>query len=65
MSHPIEPSNALKYAEEYPANKPEGVEESFFWVNSTIDDKPTIALIHRFGMPQADGCEFLRYCYTY
>ena len=31
-----------KYAIEYPQNKPEGAEESFFWVNSIIDEKPTI-----------------------
>merc|ERR1740121_464050 len=44
-----------KYATDYPAGRPEGVEESFFWVNSTIDDKPTVALVHRFGMPQDGG----------
>ncbi len=47
-----------KYAMEYPNNKPEGAEESFFWVNSVIDDKPTIALVHRLGMPQ-DVSSFL------
>lgn len=43
-----------KYALDYPNNKPDGVEESFFWVNSIIDDKPTIALIHRVGMPHGN-----------
>lgn len=48
-----------KYASEYPNNKPEGVEESFFWVNSIIDDKPTIALVHRVGMPQDGGFVYM------
>lgn len=43
-----------KYALDYPNNKPERAEESFFWVNSVIDDKPTIALIHRVGMPHGN-----------
>jgi hypothetical protein len=44
-----------KYAMEYPNNKPDGAVESFFWVNSLIDEKPTIALVHRLGMPQDGG----------
>ena len=43
-----------KYALDYPNNKPEREEESLFWVNSVIDDKPTIALIHRVGMPHGN-----------
>jgi len=46
-----------RYASEYPNNKPKGAEESFFWVNNIIDEKPTIALVHRVGMPQDGGCE--------
>ena len=48
-----------KYALEYPNNKPEGAEESFFWVNSIIDDKPTIALVHRVGMPHDGGYVYM------
>jgi|EP00970_Alexandrium_tamarense_P011093 hypothetical protein len=48
-----------KYAMEYPNNKPDGAEESFFWVNSIIDEKPTIALVHRLGMPQDGGWVYL------
>ena len=44
-----------KYLLTYPNNKPDGVEESYFWVNSIIDEKPTIALVHRVGMPQNGG----------
>mmetsp|Transcript_15894 Transcript_15894/g.33135 ORF Transcript_15894/g.33135 Transcript_15894/m.33135 type:complete len:127 (-) Transcript_15894:106-486(-) len=44
---------------EYPKNKPDGAEESFFWVNSIIDDKPTIALVHRLGMPQVGGYVYM------
>ena len=48
-----------KYASEYPNNKPDGVMESYFWVNSIIDDKPTIALVHRVGMPQSLGYVYM------
>jgi hypothetical protein len=41
----------MKYALDYPTNPPPGVAESFFWVTSIIDGIPTIALIHRLGMP--------------
>jgi hypothetical protein len=41
----------IKYALDYPTNPPPGVAESFFWVTSIIDGIPTIALIHRMGMP--------------
>ena len=40
-----------KYALDYPNNPPQDVEESFFWVTSIIDGIPTIALIHRMGIP--------------
>jgi hypothetical protein len=52
-----------KYVMEYPNNKPDGAVESFFWVNSLIDDKPTIALVHRLGMPQDGGYVYVsHYC---
>jgi len=44
---------------EYPDAAPEGMEESFFWVNSIIDDKPTIALVHRMGVPEGDGYVYM------
>ncbi|KAL7447466.1 hypothetical protein ACHAXM_010783 [Skeletonema potamos] len=47
------------YALDYPNNKPEEAEESFFWVNSIIDDKPTIALVHRVGMPHSGGYVYM------
>lgn len=48
-----------KYVLDYPMGKPEQVEESFFWVNSVIDDKPTIALVHRVGMPHDGGYVYM------
>jgi hypothetical protein len=48
-----------KYAIEYPNNKPDGAVESFFWVNSLIDDKPTVALVHRLGMPLDGGYVYM------
>lgn len=67
LKHQIEVGPILKkrspkfynYALEYPNNKPEGTDESFFWVNSIIDDKPTIALVHRLGMPESDGFVYM------
>lgn len=44
-----------KFLLDYPSAAPEGMEESFFWVNSIIDDKPTVALVHRMGVPKDDG----------
>eukprot|EP00584_Thalassiosira_punctigera_P003595 CAMPEP_0172533724 /NCGR_PEP_ID=MMETSP1067-20121228/6324_1 /TAXON_ID=265564 ORGANISM="Thalassiosira punctigera, Strain Tpunct2005C2" /NCGR_SAMPLE_ID=MMETSP1067 /ASSEMBLY_ACC=CAM_ASM_000444 /LENGTH=323 /DNA_ID=CAMNT_0013318397 /DNA_START=4 /DNA_END=975 /DNA_ORIENTATION=+ len=48
-----------KFVREYPNHEPEAFEESFFWVNSIIDDKPTIALVHRVGMPQDGGYVYM------
>eukprot|EP01083_Nonionella_stella_P020219 56041_1 len=48
-----------KFAIEYPDHKPDVAEESFFWVNSIIDEKPTIALVHRTGMPQDGGFVYM------
>ena len=47
------------YAMDYPNNRPEGAVESFFWVNSIIDEKPTVALVHRLGMPQDGGYVYM------
>ncbi len=52
-----------KFIMDYPKNKPEGIEESFFWVNSIIDDKPTIVLVHRVGMPQDTGSGGMGFVY--
>jgi len=48
-----------KYALEYPNNPPSGAAESFFWVNSVIDGLPTIALVHRMGMPLSGGYVYM------
>lgn len=48
-----------KFVLEYPNNMPDGIEESYFWVNSIIDDKPTIALVHRVGMPLSGGFVYM------
>ena len=39
-----------KHLLEYPNHRPEGLEESFSWVNYNIDEKPTVVLIHRMGL---------------
>ena len=39
-----------KHLLEYPHFRPEGLEESYSWVNYKIDDKPTIVLIHRMSL---------------
>ena len=39
---------------EYPNSAPSDMVESFFWVNSIIDDKPTIALVHRMGVVRTE-----------
>lgn len=44
---------------EYPNSAPSDMEESFFWVNSTIDEKPTIALVHRMGVPLGEGYVYM------
>uniref|UniRef100_A0A6T7I392 Uncharacterized protein n=1 Tax=Attheya septentrionalis TaxID=420275 RepID=A0A6T7I392_9STRA len=43
-----------KYVLEYPKHKPEGATESFFWMTSLIDDKPTVVLYHHIGMQEGD-----------
>lgn len=39
----------------YPNSKPAGLEESFYWVNFEIDERPTISLTHRLAMPLGEG----------
>lgn len=39
-----------KHLLDYPHARPEGLGESYSWVIYKIDDKPTIALIHRMGL---------------
>eukprot|EP00978_Attheya_sp_CCMP212_P017193 scaffold45612_cov51-Attheya_sp.AAC.3 len=43
-----------KYVSEYPKNKPEGAIESYFWMTSLIDDKPTVVLYQHIGMQEGD-----------
>lgn len=38
-----------EYLNNYPHSKPDGIEEAFSWVNFTIDEKPTLCLVHKFG----------------
>jgi len=39
----------------YPQSQPPKATEKFFWVNFTVDGRPTIALTHRLVSPQDDG----------
>ncbi|MDJ0851137.1 MAG: hypothetical protein QNK04_22420 [Myxococcota bacterium] len=39
---------------EYPKFRPEGLSERFYWVNFRVDDKPTIALVHRMDDLEGD-----------
>lgn len=39
-----------QYILDYPNSKPADAEESYSWINFTIDDKPCIALVHKVGM---------------
>lgn len=43
-----------RHLSEYPKNKPEGLEESFLWINFEVDGKPTISLVHRMGRLEGD-----------
>lgn len=43
---------------DYPNHKPEGLEESFYWMNNDVDDKPTVALVHRMGMIDGNALVF-------
>ncbi|KAL9190384.1 hypothetical protein ACHAXT_007595 [Thalassiosira profunda] len=49
-----------KYLMNYPNDKPDVFEDSFFWVNSIIDEKKdTIVLVHRCGMPHSGGYVYM------
>ncbi|MBY0402124.1 hypothetical protein K2X89_17655 [Myxococcota bacterium] len=39
----------------YPAVRPEGLDEHFFWIVYDLDDRPTISLRHRMRLPMGDG----------
>lgn len=45
-----ESSSFHRHLIDYPNARPEGLDESFFWVNSVLDEKPTVALVHRMGL---------------
>ena len=50
---------------EYPRGRPQGLEETFFWVNFRIEDKPSTALVHRMFLLQGDVQVFSqRYFYV-
>ncbi len=42
----------------YPKSLPKGLEERFYWVNFRIDDKPTMALVHRMDLMEGDVYAF-------
>ena len=48
-----------KHCLEYPHFHPDGLEESYSWVNYKIDDKPTVVLIHRMSL-----CEGVVYVFS-
>jgi hypothetical protein len=39
----------------YPKGKPAGLDESFYWIVTALDDRPTITLRHRMTLPVGDG----------
>jgi hypothetical protein len=39
----------------YPKGKPAGLDESFYWIVTTLDDRPTVTLRHRLTLPVGDG----------
>jgi hypothetical protein len=45
---------------QYPKSKPQGLDETFSWVNFRIDGKPTIALVHRMGLLDGDVYVFAK-----
>jgi len=40
---------------EYPANQPTDVKHRFFWINQTVEKRPTFILTHRMGVVRAEG----------
>lgn len=39
----------------YPAARPAGLEERFYWLVYDLDDRPTLTLRHRMALPMGDG----------
>jgi hypothetical protein len=39
----------------YPKAKPAGLDESFYWIVTTLDDRPTVTLRHRMVLPVGEG----------
>jgi DNA-binding XRE family transcriptional regulator len=39
----------------YPAARPAGLEERFFWLVYDLDDRPTLTLRHRMALPMGDA----------
>ena len=39
----------------YPASRPAGLEERFFWLVYDLDERPTLTLRHRMALPMGDG----------
>ncbi|MDJ0851139.1 MAG: hypothetical protein QNK04_22430 [Myxococcota bacterium] len=42
----------------YPKSLPQGFEERFYWVNFRVDDRPTVALVHRMALVEGDDYAF-------
>ena len=47
-----------RHLSEFPKNKPEGLEQSFSWINFEVDGKPTLSLVHRMGQLEGDAYVF-------
>lgn len=47
-----------RHLSEYPNAAPDGLEESFSWINFEIDAKPTLTLVHRMGLLDGDVFAF-------
>jgi hypothetical protein len=56
MSHILQKASPefFKCLSDYPQSKPDGLEESYSWVNFNVDGKATIALVHKLGLQEAN-----------
>jgi len=73
LKHQIEMASILerespsfhRHLIDYPNARPEGLDEYFFWVNSVLDEKPTVALVHQMGLLDGDVYSYMeRYFYV-
>jgi hypothetical protein len=54
-----------KYMVDYPNNKPDGVEDTFGWINFNINDQPTFALFHKSYLKMSDNCAAMCFRHFY